>query len=288
MKMIDSHTHTLARLHGARDYCKEEGLEWTEEALRRQMEEAGVERLISITDDLDQPTPIGLDDIREQRGRLDFIAPVLGVNPRKTTAAGLEKLAAALKRGEARGIKIWAGYYHVPPNARVYDKAYRLAERHEVPVMVHTGDTFWRGRARRDPQGRRLPPREKHALVDAAHPYTMDEVANRFPGADFILAHVGNPWVNYAALCAYHNENVFLDLSAFVIGGSVRKNPSGRDAAEAIGWAMRFVGDDSKFLYGSDWPLVRMGDYLEFVKAAVPEDAHNAVFRENAARLFRL
>ncbi len=276
MRIVDSHTHTLARLHGVRDYCREEGLEWTEEALRRQMEEAGVEGLISITDDLDQPTPIGLGDVRKQRGRLDFIA------------AGLDKLAAALKKGEAKGVKIWAGYYHVRPEAKVYDKIYKLAGRHEVPVMVHTGDTFWKGRARRDPQGRRLPPRERWAIADMAHPYSMDEVASRFPETDFLLAHVGNPWVNYAALVAYRNENVFLDLSAFVIGGSVRSNPSGKDAAESIGWAMRFVGDDRKFLYGSDWPLVRMGDYLEFVRAAVPEEAHNAVFRENAVRLFKL
>lgn len=288
MRIIDSHTHTLARLHGARDYCKEEGLGCTEEDLVRQMEEAGVERLISITDDLDQPTPIGLEDIRKQRGRFDFIAPVLGVNPHKTTAAGLEKLAAALKKGEAKGVKIWAGYYHLRPDARVYDRVYKLAGKHGVPVMVHTGDTFWRGRARRDETGRRLPPRERYAIADIAHPYTMDEVASRFEETDFVLAHVGNPWVNYAALVAYRNENVFLDLSAFVIGGSVGKNPSGRDAAEAIGWAMRFVGDDRKFLYGSDWPLVRMGDYLEFLKSVVPEDAHGAVFRENAVRLFRL
>jgi predicted TIM-barrel fold metal-dependent hydrolase len=288
MKIVDSHTHTLARLHGAREFCKEEGIGCAEEDLLRQMAEAGVERLISITDDLDQPTPIGLDDIRKQRGRLDFIAPVLGVNPHKTTAAGLDRLAAALKKGEARGVKIWAGYYHVRPDARLYDRVYKLAGRHEVPVMVHTGDTFWKGRARRDPRGRRLPPRERWAIADMAHPYVMDEVASRFPETDFLLAHVGNPWVNYAALVAYRNENVFLDLSAFVIGGSVRSNPSGRDAAEAIGWAMRFVGDDSKFLYGSDWPLVQMKDYLEFVRAAVPADAHNAVFRENAVRLFRL
>lgn len=286
MKAIDAHTHTLALLEGAREFCRSQDLGFTEEALKRQMEEASVERLVSITDDLGQPTPIGLREIREQRGRLDFITPVLGVNPHRTTVSGLDRLAAALKRGEAKGIKIWAGYYHVPPNSKRYDRVYRLAGKHEVPVMVHTGDTFWPGRARRDEAGRRLPPRKHYGLVDHAHPYVMDEVASRFDDVDFVLAHVGNPWVNYAALCAYHNENVFLDLSAFLIGKDVLGNPAGEDALEEIGWAIRFVGDARKFLYGSDWPLVRMGDYLEFVKRAVPPEMHGAVFGGNARRVF--
>ena len=47
-----------------------------------------------------------------------------------------------------------------------------------------------------------------------------------------------------------------------------------------------YVGDFSKFLYGSDWPLAPMAAYRRLIEAVIPKEHHQAVFRTNAERLF--
>jgi len=41
-------------------------------------------------------------------------------------------------------------------------------------------------------------------------------------------------------------------------------------------------------LYGSDWPLVNMGQYIEAIKKAIPEEHWKAVFHDNAVNVFKL
>lgn len=49
---------------------------------------------------------------------------------------------------------------------------------------------------------------------------------------------------------------------------------------------MDYLGDWSRFLYGSDYPLVNIGEYIKVIRAIVPEEHHEAVFCNNALRVF--
>jgi len=42
-----------------------------------------------------------------------------------------------------------------------------------------------------------------------------------------------------------------------------------------------------KLMYGSDWPLVNMGTYIELIKRIIPQEHHEAVFFKNAKRIFK-
>ncbi|MBO4633571.1 MAG: hypothetical protein J5858_16775, partial [Lentisphaeria bacterium] len=47
-----------------------------------------------------------------------------------------------------------------------------------------------------------------------------------------------------------------------------------------------YLNQWDKVMYGSDWPLVNIPAYLEIIRGLIPEQHHNAVFFENACRVF--
>ena len=52
--------------------------------------------------------------------------------------------------------------------------------------------------------------------------------------------------------------------------------------------ALDYIDNYDKILYGSDWPLVNMKDYIKIIKSIIPKKHHKEVFHENAKNLFKL
>ena len=64
-----------------------------------------------------------------------------------------------------RGLKLYPGYEQFYPYDRLCQVTYDLAQEFDVPVMIHTGDTF-------NPKGK----------LRFSHPLTIDDVAVDNPG----------------------------------------------------------------------------------------------------------
>ena len=121
-----------------------------------------------------------------------------------------------------------------------------------------------------------------------AHPLNIDDIAVEYREVNFLIAHFGNPWFMDAAEVISKNENVYADLSGFVAGSDdynyVTKYQLPR-LKEAVGW----IDDPSRLLYGSDWPLTPMKEYIEFIRTLFPnEDDQEKVFCKNALQFFKL
>jgi hypothetical protein len=181
------------------------------------------------------------------------------------------KLEADLASGHYRCIKIYLGYVHQYAYDAAYEPAYRLAERYHVPVVFHTGDTD-----------------SAEAKLKYADPLTIDEVAVDHPNVTFVLAHAGNPWIQSAAEVAYKNPNVVIDGSAFLIGDLAAVPPEivETQLVASVRWVFDYVADPTKLMYGTDWPLVRMEPYLRAFAKAIPPEHWQAVFHDNAARVY--
>ena len=41
-------------------------------------------------------------------------------------------------------------------------------------------------------------------------------------------------------------------------------------------------------MFGTDWPLANFDDYIAFTKLLIPEEYWNAVFYDNAVRIYDL
>lgn len=225
----------------------------------KQMKEAGVTRAVNI---------LHTDDGRIPRDPPPGVIHCAGV--RETP--DLRGLEEGLAAGRYRCVKIYLGYVHRYAADPLYEPVYRLAERFDVPVIFHTGDT-----------------NSTKAKLKYTDPLTIDEVAVDHPRVRFVLAHCGNPWIESAAEVAYKNPNVYLDGSAFFVG-DVRKMPREKVdeyMVRPLVWIFGYVEDPTKLMFGSDWPLVNIPGYVEAFRRAIPPEHWQAVFHDNAVRVFK-
>lgn len=239
-----------------------------------------------VTDALCMPTlisvddgdPLGLGPTAKQasfvkRAKLHYVGVA---HPERFDRNHLARVEAVLKQGHVKALKAYLGYLHYLPTYEGYLPYYRLAAKYDVPIIFHTGDTYGR-----------------LGKVRFAHPLAIDDLAVDFPETKFVLAHFGNPWVLDAAEVVYKNDNVWADLSAFLIGepADFAKYDAGGASERTIGRAMEgieFTERPDKFLFGSDWPLSPIAVYRDFVKQMFPPEHHAAVLGGTAKKLFKL
>jgi hypothetical protein len=185
----------------------------------------------------------------------------------------VKRIEAGLKSGQYGCIKVYLGYVHQWAYDRNYEPAYKLAEKYHVPVVFHTGDTY-----------------SVKGKLKFADPATIDEVAVDHPNVTFVIAHCGNPWIESAAEVAYKNPNVYLDGSAFQIGDLTQTPKEKIDAlvVKPLSWIFTYVEDPTKLMFGTDWPLTNIKSYVDAFKRAIPQEHWQAVFHDNAARVFKL
>ena len=118
--------------------------------------------------------------------------------------------------------------------------------------------------------------------------YTLCAVLH--PGVRFVMCHFGNPWVLDAAAVLAKNENTSADLSG-LLEGTVDIQAFWRDSLGYISYLqtwLNYAGAYDRLMYGTDWPLVNIENYLDFIARLIPEAHHDAVFFENANRIYRL
>lgn len=253
--VIDAHIHT----DWGDPPDKYSDIPKTLDELLSEMREAGVVGAVAHTDS----TGTGDVDLKSHN-----IIHCRGVQEPPALAV----LEEGLKSGRFGCLKIYLGYIHRYAYDEVYQPVYRLAEKYQVPVVFHAGDTS-----------------TKEAKLKYADPLTIDEVAVDFPKVTFVIAHLGNPWIETAAEVAYKNPNVYLDGSALLVGHLDKTSPESieRYIVEPIRWALGYMEDSKKLMYGTDWPLVPMKAYLEAFKKAVPKEYWEDVFYKNAMRVFK-
>lgn len=171
------------------------------------------------------------------------------------------------------GLKLYPGYCHYYVYDKIYEPFFALAEKYQKPVAVHTGATS-----------------RANAYLKYSHPLTLDEAAVKYPNVQFVMCHFGNPFLSEAAAVAEKNPNVAIDLSG-ILEGNFDVNSffdENRVYADMVKAWLAYTGAWDKMMYGTDFPIVNMGKYIEFVKRIVPEKHHEKVFYENAKRIYKL
>ena len=178
-----------------------------------------------------------------------------------------------LQRESCCGIKLYPGYNKLSLSDRLYGPIYELAAQYKKPVAVHMGLTA-----------------HPRAHLKYCHPMELDEVAADHPDTDFVMCHFGNPFLETASAVVEKNPNVSADLSG-LLEGRVDLEQYLKDYAEYVtllkAWTSTMNCWD-KLMYGTDWPLVNMGEYIAFIKAVIPERHWEEVFFHNANRIYNL
>ena len=204
-----------------------------------------------------------------------FLMQCLGVDASVITpeyaAKVLESFERKMNEPTTAGIKIYTGYQPFYATDEIYRPFYRLAQKYEVPVVFHMGDTA-------NSMGR----------LKYSHPLIVDEVAVDFPQVKFVIAHCGTPWIVDAVEVAAKNKNVYIDLSGLMEGRFEAKAQIEhfKPYLDVFRTWFNYLGNYKKLMYGSDWPLVDLQAYIEVIKSIVPEKAYEDVFYNNALRVF--
>lgn len=195
---------------------------------------------------------------------------VAGLSYEDFTPAELDALEQHVASGKLKGLKLYPGYQPFYPADVRWDAAYAFAARHRLPVMIHTGDTY-------DPHGK----------VKYAHPLHVDDAAVDHRDVQFVICHLGNPWIRDCMEVVYKNANVYADLSGFVLGNFTdRFEQYMRRQVEDV---LVYGVEPTKVLFGTDWPIASMESYLEFMdQLALPPADRQRIMSDNALELFRI
>jgi predicted TIM-barrel fold metal-dependent hydrolase len=246
-------------------------------ALRQEMRSAGATHALAMgcwqgpVED-----PLGVGGTLRVAQAVPGVLPIGVADPTRSDREHLARVEAVLATGQVRALKAYLGYLHYGPDHAGYRPYYELAARFDIPFVFHTGDTY-----------------SPKAKLRFAHPLQVDEVAVDHPDVRFVLAHLGNPWLTEGAEVVYKNINVWADLSGLLVGEEAAFTAEEhrdlvRDAAAAVRRAFRYAERPNRFLYGSDWPLVPMRAYRDFIRSAIPPVHRAAVFEDNARALFQI
>ncbi len=262
--LIDAHVHL-------NDYEKSgRPLQAQVDALFTKMAERGVDHAVVITS-------YKIDDGRPS---VEHVLDTLCDDPRTSVVEGLrctgeptdlDGLEDRIRRGRVKGIKIYPGYEPIAIDDERLHPAFHVAERHNVPVLFHTGDTYAKG-----------------AKLRHAHPLLVDDVAVDFPKVRFVMCHAGNPWFTDAAEVIYKNDNVYADISGLTLGTFASRFE--RFMRERLTDMVAYMGAaERKLMYGTDWPLVQMGPYLDFLDSLeLDPDARECLRWRTASDLFQI
>ena len=125
----------------------------------------------------------------------DRMTGFLSIDP---TVDGWE---AELRQGHLelglRGVKLLPMYAGFNPDDRALDPFWEYVQKHNLPVLLHTGTTFI-----------------SQAPLDCTLPRRLDPVATRYPGVKIIMAHLGHPYEGECVVTIRKHPNVYADISA--------------------------------------------------------------------------
>jgi uncharacterized protein len=278
--MIDAHIHIVPpRLPGVGSLSSllEAPPTVRADALRREMQAVDVKQTLAMGCwSNSEDDPLGVAETLALARLVPGLFAIGVADPTCHDADHLRRVEAALATKQVRALKAYLGYLHYAPDHLGYRPYYELAERYQLPMIFHTGDTY-----------------SPCAKLRYAQPLLVDDVAVDHPKVKFVLAHLGNPWLNDAAEVVYKNVNVWADLSGLVVGDADSITAEERqemleETKQGLRRAFRYAERPNRFLYGSDWPLAPMAAYRSFIAAAIPEMYHPLIFEDNARALFRL
>jgi predicted TIM-barrel fold metal-dependent hydrolase len=264
-QIIDCHVH-LNNYHEQETHVLEQSLD----KLQHAMEQSGVAYSLVLTSYLVTPNRPSTAQVVKAIENIPNLGVVAGISYLKYRERDLRELSDFLQAGLVRGLKLYPGYEPFYPHDRRLEVVYELAEEYGVPVMVHCGDTY-------TPKGK----------VKFSHPLEMDEVAVDHRNVNFVICHLGNPWLVDCMEVVYKNPNVYADISGLVLGEFTEAFED--YMVEQIEDVILYAGEPDRFLFGSDWPICSMRSYVEFVRQLkMPESDRHAMLYENARRLFKL
>ncbi|HEU0052928.1 MAG TPA: amidohydrolase family protein [Longimicrobium sp.] len=263
--IIDCHTHLNRYTPDLPDT-----LEARHALLRREMDANAVAYALVISSYDVTPDRPPTDEVLDRLADDPRLGVIAAATAEMVRAGDYSALRELVRTRPVKALKLYPGYVPVALTDERMRPFYELAEEADLPVMIHTGDTY-----------------ERSSRVRFAHPLAVDDVAVEFRRVRFVMAHMGNPWFLDAAEVVYKNDNVFGDVSGLTLGAFEPRFAA--FARTKLNEAVAFINDPTKLMFGTDWPIAELGSYLRFVETLeLTDEEREGMMWRNAARVFRI
>lgn len=271
MKVIDFHVHIGRKEHWkewVHAYQKASGSEFYDryqemtdpEKFGLYLKRENIERAVILP----EISPITTGVVSNEyvlefcRGR-DIFVPFCTINP-SLVANPRREFKKYINMG-AKGLKLYPSYNYFYPNDRELYPIYDVAEELQLPVLVHTGSSIFRG-----------------SKIKYAEPIHLDDVATDFPDLILLMAHSGRGfWYDQAFFLSRIHPNLYLEIS-----GLPPKN--------LLTYFPEMERNIDKFVYGSDWPGIKsIGSNIDLLeKLPLSRGSIEKLLYGNAARILKL
>lgn len=178
-----------------------------------------------------------------------------------------------LMREKCVGIEIYPGYIPIYPNSGYYDSIYKLLVRYNKVLSVHTGMLA-----------------SLSGKLKYAHPLHLDDIAIDYPSLRIVMCHFGNPFLSEAAAVLERNKNVYVDLSGLIEGpfDAQKFMIEEKNYIELLKTWIQYIGDNQRFMFGTDWPAVKCDIYTEFISELFPENDIENILINNALNIYNI
>lgn len=160
-----------------------------------------------------------LEIIEKHPDRFEVFA---GFHPERK--GGLELLKKGIEEYGFSGIKLYPPYGFAIDDEKLM-ACYEYANTKKLPVLIHTGFSI------------------KGLKNEYAEPDAIANIAKKYPGVKFILAHAGYKLDKVIVRNLLEIDNVFADLSGFLTASEDTLKLAFQEPYNA------------KILFGSDWPI---------------------------------
>ncbi|OLC26378.1 MAG: amidohydrolase [Thaumarchaeota archaeon 13_1_40CM_3_50_5] len=265
MTIIDCHVH-LNHYEGTKYLPLEE----RKELLLHTMQDGNVDHSIILSSYKVNPDRPSTEQLIEISKKHDNLSVVAGFSIDGHNDDDFQDCRKWLKDGLIRGMKLYCGYEHYYPYDKRYQRVYDLCIEYDVPVMIHTGDTF-----------------SSKGKLKYSHPLNIDEIAVDNPELKIIICHIGNPWIQDCEEIIYKNKNAYADISGLVLGEFSHYFED--YMVDKVREFLNYAGEPRYLLYGSDWPLSSMDSYLNFAaKLELTQHSRELLMFRNAKSLFKI
>jgi predicted TIM-barrel fold metal-dependent hydrolase len=168
----------------------------------------------------------------------DMFIPFASIDP-KTEEEPAEKLMKLVEDEGFKGLKLYPSYQQYYSNDELVYPLYEAAQKLNIPVLVHTGSSIFKG-----------------SRLKFANPLLLDDVAVDIPDLKIIMAHSGRGlWYKEAFFLSRLHKNVHMEIS-------------GLPPKKLLSYFPNLEKNADKIIFGSDWPgIASIKDNIEAVNA---------------------
>lgn len=278
--LVDCHTHIMAPAHLSNEFVAGLKEAWGSTAFSKGIDSTP-EKHFAAMKPVDrvivfgfQAKPAGYyvsnDEVADYANKHeDKVVGFASVNPNDARAE--RELLRCVKKLGLRGLKLGPIYQNFDPVSRRAMRIFGLANKLEIPIVIHQGTTFVRT-----------------GPLKYANPIQLEDAAIKFPNLKIVIAHLGHPWEDETAVLVRKQPNVFTDISG------VHPRPF-RFYHKMM--TFKEYGVLNKIVFGTDFPFWTPGETILGVKKVnsfaaehnlpkISEEEINSIIYANFGKVF--